>query len=318
MNELVIRGGTVVDGTGAPGRRPTSPSTAAASPRSATACRATRVLDADGHVVAPGFIDIHTHYDAQVFWDPALTPSCFHGVTTVVAGNCGFSIAPDPPRARRPHRPHPRERRGHGRRRARRRRAVGRFATFPEYLAAVERHGLGLNFAAYVGHTALRLFVDGRRGLRAGRHARGDRRDAARSSARRSTPAPPASRPASRHPPRRRRQAGAEPPRRPRRARRAPGHGRREAAAASSRSPPASWSASPTCTSCSPRSGCRSRITALLTIADRQPPDDARPQPGRLGRRRRGLAAGVAASARASRCRWPSRSRSTSTRSSPS
>jgi N-acyl-D-aspartate/D-glutamate deacylase len=162
MTELAIRGGQVVDGTGG---APVDADVVIRDGRVAEvgpgAGKGVRdAIDASGHVVAPGFIDIHTHYDAQVFWDPAITPSCFHGVTTVVAGNCGFSIAPT---------------------RTEHHEVIARtlenvedmdvaslaegipwdFATFPEYLSSVERRGTGLNFAAYIGHTPLRLFVMG-------------------------------------------------------------------------------------------------------------------------------------------------------------
>ena len=95
MFDVIIRGGDVVDGTGAPRRADigiTGERIAAIG--DLAAAEAAHVIDATGRVVAPGFVDVHTHVDAQVFWDTTVSPSPLHGVTTVIAGNCGFSVQP--------------------------------------------------------------------------------------------------------------------------------------------------------------------------------------------------------------------------------
>jgi len=161
--DLLIRDGTLVDGTGAPARRADvairGGRIAAVGDITGTA---TRTLDTSGLVVAPGFVDIHTHYDAQIFWDRMLTISPWHGVTSVVVGNCGFGIAPTRPAHRE---------------------LVLRtlenvegmsidalnaglgtdwpFESFPEFLDAIDRRGTAINVGALVGHTPVRLYVMG-------------------------------------------------------------------------------------------------------------------------------------------------------------
>ena len=94
-HDLVIRNGTVVDGTGSPAR----PADVAVDGDRIVAVgdvdgTGTREIDADGRLVTPGFVDIHTHLDAQIGWDPLGSSSCWHGVTSVVIGNCGVTFAP--------------------------------------------------------------------------------------------------------------------------------------------------------------------------------------------------------------------------------
>src|SRR5882672_11618693 len=161
--DLKIVGGEIVDGTGAPRRRgDVGVKDGKVVALGHAPDKAERTIDAGGQVVAPGFVDIHTHYDAQVLWDPMLTISPWHGVTTVVVGNCGFGIAPTRP-----------EHRGLILRTLERVEAMSLaaleagigeawpFETFPEYLDAVERRGTAINTGVLLGHTPLRLYVMG-------------------------------------------------------------------------------------------------------------------------------------------------------------
>src|SRR5436309_12245254 len=95
MHDIVIRGGSIIDGSGAPAF---TGDVAIAQGRIAAVGGkqgpARREIDADGLLVTPGWVDVHTHYDGQAMWDPLLAPSCWHGVTTVLFGNCGVGFAP--------------------------------------------------------------------------------------------------------------------------------------------------------------------------------------------------------------------------------
>jgi N-acyl-D-aspartate/D-glutamate deacylase len=158
--DLVVKGGTVYDGTGSPGYRADLALTDGLVSDIAPNLEGKQVLDASGCVVAPGFIDIHTHFDAQVFWDRQLKPSSYHGVTTVVAGNCGFTIAPCRPE----HHDtivHTLENVEGMDANSLKAGILWDFETFPEYLDLVTRRGTTLNFTAYIGHSALRLYAMG-------------------------------------------------------------------------------------------------------------------------------------------------------------
>jgi N-acyl-D-amino-acid deacylase len=161
--DLKITGGTIIDGTGTPGF---AGDVAIRSGKIAAVGHApgaaTKTIDASGRAVAPGFVDVHTHYDAQVLWDRMLSISPWHGVTTVVIGNCGFGVAPTRP-AHRPLILRTLEK-VEGMSFDALEAGVGTdwpFETFPEYLDAVERRGMAINVAALIGHTPVRLYVMG-------------------------------------------------------------------------------------------------------------------------------------------------------------
>jgi N-acyl-D-amino-acid deacylase len=163
--DLLIKNGTVIDGSGgARYRADVGVKDGQIVEIGRINGTASKTIDAEGMVVSPGFIDGHTHMDAQVTWDPLGSCSCWHGVTSVMMGNCGFALAPCKPEEREWF--------------AQCLEAVEdipadaimagvdwSWETFPEYLDAVDRAPKGLNYGAYIGHSALRMYVMGERAL---------------------------------------------------------------------------------------------------------------------------------------------------------
>lgn len=165
-HDLIIRGGTVVDGTGAAGYRADvaidGERISAIGDLSQVPAR--QEIDAAGQVVTPGFVDLHTHLDAQVAWDPYMTSSSWHGVTTVLTGNCGVTFAPVAPDSRsylaelmESVEDIPREAILGG--------LPWDWETFPEYLDSVQRLGPALNVVGLLGHCAVRYHVMGERSM---------------------------------------------------------------------------------------------------------------------------------------------------------
>jgi len=166
MHDIVIRGGTIVDGTGKPAY---TGDVAIAGERIAAVGGkqgpGRREIDADGLLVTPGWVDVHTHYDGQAMWDPLLAPSCWHGVTTVMFGNCGVGFAP----VKKEHRgalmdlmegveeiPNPVLSAG----------LTWEWESFPEFMDALERRPRAIDIAAQAAHLPLRVYVMGDRAVR--------------------------------------------------------------------------------------------------------------------------------------------------------